>query len=62
MKPTEQIRPSTVAVVAGMIAAVTFFRIDFADGKLMNSPMARSIIADSITLARRIVQTTYERY
>jgi hypothetical protein len=44
-----------------MIAAVKFARLDIADGKLMNSPMARSIIANSIALPRRIVQSTYER-
>jgi hypothetical protein len=55
----ESIRPSTVAVVAGMIAAVKFARLDFSDQRLMNSPMARSIISHSVSLARRIIEATY---
>ncbi len=62
MKSTEPIRPSTVAVIAGMIVAVKFARLDIADGKLMNSPMASSILMNSITLARRIVQSTYDKF
>jgi hypothetical protein len=55
------LRPATIAVIAGMIAAVKLARVESKDID-RNSPKTRMIIGDAVMVARMIAESVQGRF